>query len=246
LLCAQQACPALIQSDCAKFGEDLSRSVPSISFSARDPKGTDLPDTQVFVDGNLVSSRLDDGRAHDVDPGKHAVRFVHGSKETTVSVVVAVGEHGRNVSAIIGDPGSAGGPTQDTGTAPPATAPKAPSRPVLPLVVAGIGGVALITGGILGIVGLGNVPSQCSTSSHDCAAPPGDKVFSDAKSAIGLANTGLAIGIIGLVVGVGGLVWYFTSSPTTGATASGGVTASSSTGHLPLRAGADGSVSLTF
>jgi hypothetical protein len=246
LLCAQQACPALIQSDCAKFGEDISRAVPSISFSVRDPKGNDLPETTVFIDGNLVASRLEDGRAHDVDPGKHLIRFVHGGKETSVTVVVAVGEHGRNVSAVIGEPGGAAGPGQDTEPTPAASEPKRPSRPIFPLVIAGVGGAALITGGILGLVGLGNVPSQCSTSSHDCAAPPGDKVFSDAKSAIGLANAGLAIGIVGLVVGVGGLVWYFTSSPRTGASASGGVTASSGAGRLPLRAGADGNVSLTF
>ena len=244
LLCAQQSCPALIQSDCAKFGEDLSRSVPSVSFSARDPKGNDLPDTQVFVDGNLIASRLDDGKAHDVDPGKHSIRFVRGSKEATVSVVVAVGERGRNINAVIGDAGSAGSVSQDTGPHPVESAPKAPSRPILPLVVAGIGGAALVTGGVLALVGLGNVPSQCTTSPRECAAPPGDKVFSDAKSAINLANTGLAVGIIGLVVGVGGLVWYFTSSPTGSSNTPASVTANA--GPLPLRAGADGSVSLTF
>ncbi len=218
LICAQQSCPALIQSDCAKFGEDLSRIVPSVSFSARDAKGNDLPDTQVFVDGQLVAQRLDDGKAHDVDPGKHTVRFLRNGKDAIVSVVIAVGEKGRNITATIDTgvaSGASGGVTAGAGN-PPGRDEGAGgmSRPVFPLVVAGIGGAALITGGVLALVGIGGVPDQCSRSSHECAAPPGDPVFSDAKSSINLANIGLGVGIAGAVLGVGGLVWYFTSSPT--------------------------------
>jgi hypothetical protein len=212
MLCAQATCPALVQSDCAKFGEELSRAVPSVSFSARDPKGGDLPDTQVFIDGTLVASRLDDGKAHDVDPGKHSVRFVRNGREATVSVVIAVGERGRNISVTLGEPG--GGASASETVHPVEAPPRRPSRPIFPLFVAGIGGAALVTGAVLGFVGLGRVPEQCSTSPRECAAPPGDKVFTDAKSAINLANTGLGIGIVGLVVGIGGLVWYFMTPPT--------------------------------
>jgi hypothetical protein len=222
LLCAQQSCPALIQSDCAKFGEELGRSVPSVSFSARDAKGNDIPDAQVFVDGNLIASRLDDGKAHDVDPGKHTVRFVRGGKETSVSVVFAVGEKGRNISVVLGADGAAANAPapSDTRKPEPESGPKTPSRPTLPLVVAGIGGAALVAGAVVGLVGLGQVPDRCSTSPNECTAPPGDKVFDDASSAVGLANVGLGVGLAGLVVGIGGLIWYFSSSPADPATTS--------------------------
>lgn len=223
LLCAQQSCPALVQSDCAKFGEELSRSVPSISFSARDGKGSDVQDVQVFVDGQLVSSRLDDGKAHDVDPGKHTVRFVRGGKEVVVSVVVAVGEKGRNVSATFSDgaPAQAAGGTADSPKRDADTsASHTPSRPVFPLVVAGIGGAALATGVVLTFVGLGGVPDQCDRSSNQCAAAPGDPVFSDAESAVNTANIGIGVGIAGLVVGLGGLIWYLSSSPSEPSTTS--------------------------
>jgi hypothetical protein len=234
MMCAQQACPALVQADCAKFGEDLGRSIPSVSFSARDGRGNDLPDAQVFIDGNLVASRLDDGRAHDVDPGKHSVRFVRGNKETTVSVVFSVGERGRNISVTLGD----GAPPPGAVDSHIETSPPHASRSALPLVVAAVGGAALVGGTVLGIVGLEKVPSQCSTSGHECAAPPGDKVFSDAKSAVNLANVGLAVGIVGLVVGVGGLIWYFSSSPSN---------ATSTAARLfPRASGPDGTVSFTF
>ena len=212
LLCAQSSCPALLQSDCAKFGDELSRTVPSVSFVARDSKGADLLDTQVYVDGVLAQARLDEGKSHDLDPGKHTIRFVHAGKDVTQSVVISSGEKGRNIIAVFGDNGAAptvGGPAAGANT----TEPAKPSRSAVPLVVAGLGGAAMIVGTVLLVSGLGAVPSNCSRSSHECAAPPGDPSFDDAKSAVGRANLGLGIGIGGAVVAVTGLIWYFASSP---------------------------------
>jgi hypothetical protein len=204
--------------------------VPSVSFSARDSKGNDLPDTQVFVDGQLVASRLDDGKAHDLDPGKHTVRFVRNGKESTVNVVIAVGDKGRNITTVLGGDGSSSSSSSSSSASTPSDGDKGssgPSRPVFPLVVAGLGGAALATGVVLTFVGLGNVPNQCTTSPRECAAAPKDPVFDEAKSAINLANLGIGIGIAGLVIGVGGLIWYFSNSPT-GGTASASFSSSSS------------------
>ena len=219
LVCAQQTCPALVQSDCAKFGEELGRTVPSVSFSARDAKGSDLPDTQVFVDDKLVASRLDEGKAFDLDPGKHTVKFVRdGAEPVVVMAVVAVGEKGRNISATFGDKGGAGGqasssPTTAPSAAPSSTAEQKRGRSVVPLVVTGVGVAAGVTGLVLGLVGLGGVPDACDKGTNKCKAAPGDPVFDDAKSSMGLANVGLIVGISGAVVGVGGLVWYLLSGP---------------------------------
>src|ERR1700688_4967853 len=56
LSCAQPACPSLVQGDCARFADDLSRVQPSVSFVARDSAGADLPDTTVYVDDMLVAT----------------------------------------------------------------------------------------------------------------------------------------------------------------------------------------------
>lgn len=225
LVCAQASCPALVQSDCAKYGEELGRTVPSVSFSARDAKGADLFDTQVFVDDKLVASRLDEGKAYDIDPGKHTVKFVRaGVDPVVVTVVATVGEKGRNISATFGG-GSAQpspdahqtAPQQNASTSMSSTTTypttKKGSRPVYPLIIAGVGAAAGVTGLILGVVGLGKVPDNCDKSTNKCAAPPGDKSFDDAKSGMGLANVGLGLGIGGAVVAIGGLVWYLVSSP---------------------------------
>jgi hypothetical protein len=81
-------------------------------------------------------------------------------------------------------------------------------------VVAGAGLVAAGIGTALIFVGSGKVPSNCSLSSKECAAPPGDKAFDEAHSGVSTMNTGIALGIVGAVVLAGGLVWYFTQSPT--------------------------------
>jgi hypothetical protein len=209
LLCAQSACPALIQSDCAKFGDELGRTVPSVSFVARDGRGADLMDTQVYVDGVLTQSRLEEGKSHDLDPGKHTIRFVHAGKDVTQSVVISAGEKSRAIVAVFGEAPGTTPPPRTAGPEEPAHA----SRPVAPLLVAGVGGVALIVGGVLLATGLGAVPSNCSRDTHECAAAPGDPSFDDAKSAVGRANLGLGIGIAGAAVTIGGLVWYFASSP---------------------------------
>jgi hypothetical protein len=212
LLCAQSSCPALIQSDCAKFGDELGRTVPSVSFVARDSKGTDLLDTQVYVDGVLAQSRLDEGKSHDLDPGKHTIRFVHAGKDITQSVVVSSGEKGRTIVAVFGDNGAAPNSPGPSGSA-ITVEPSKPSRSAVPLLVAGLGGAAMVVGTVLLVSGLGAVPANCSRSSHECAAPPGDPAFDDAKSAVGRANLGLGIGVGGAVVAVTGLIWYFAGSP---------------------------------
>ncbi|MDB4940468.1 MAG: hypothetical protein JWP97_2 [Labilithrix sp.] len=213
LLCAQSSCPALVQSDCAKFGDELARTVPSVSFVARDGRGNDLLDTQVFVDGVLTMSRLDEGKSHDLDPGKHTVRFVHAGRDVTQVVVISAGERGRFLTAVFDDP-SAPASSVAPGlvrNGPDAAAP--PSRSAVPLVIAGIGGAALVVGAVLLVTGLSSVPDNCSRSTNECAASPGDPSFDDAKSAVNRANLGLGIGIGGAAVAVGGLVWYLASSP---------------------------------
>ncbi len=206
LSCAQSGCPNLIQGDCARFGEELSRLVPSVSFAARDARGGDLPGTTVYVDDTLVATRLDDGKSYDVDPGKHLVRFVHEDRETSLKLVLNQGERGRSVVATFADVNPAPLVSRE------APAASVPGRPVLPLFVAGVGAAAVVTGGVILALGLHEVPSSCSVSSKDCAAAPGDPAFASASHGVSLANVGVGVGIGGAAAMVGGLVWYFTQS----------------------------------
>jgi hypothetical protein len=212
LTCAQSSCPTLVQQDCARFSEELAQLVPTVTFSARDGNAADLPVTTVYVDDTLFATRLDDGRTYELDPGKHTIRYVHDGKEAQLKVVLNQGERGRLLVATFVDktPARPRGETVDAAE-PPSNEPR---RSALPLVVAGVGAAAAVTGGVLFALGNGSVPDQCSTSSRECAAPPNDPSLGKAESGVKLANAGLAIGITGAAALIGGIVWYFVQ-PTT-------------------------------
>jgi hypothetical protein len=202
--CAQSQCPGIVQADCAKLGEEIERMLPTVSFGARDARGGDLPMTTVSIDGLQVATRLDDGKLYELDPGSHVIRFAHDGKEITQTVVMTPGEKGRFLAATFkGD----GDPHPTTGAA-PASVKEEPSRSVLPLFFSGVGASVIVLGGILVGVGLDQIPAQCSFSTRDCAAPPGDPAFAKAQSSVGLANAGIGIGIGGALMLAGGIVWY--------------------------------------
>lgn len=203
--CAQSSCPPLVQADCARFGDELGHLIPTVTFGARDATAADLPSTTVYVDDVMVTSRLDDGRAYELDPGKHVVRYVHDGKETSLRVVLGQGEKGRLLLATFSASGAIS-PTDGPSLA-------APRRSALPLVVAGLGAAAAATGGVLVGVGMAKVPGNCSVSTKECAGPPGDPSLERATSGVSMANLGLTVGISGALALASGLAWYFLQPP---------------------------------
>jgi hypothetical protein len=218
--CAQSTCPALLQGDCARFADEIARLQPSVTFVARDGAQNDLPETSVFVDGAPVATRLGDGKAHDIDPGKHEVRFVHAGRETTLTVVVNQGEKGRSLVGLFpavtasgaAAPAPAAIPT--TTTMPSASAAPEMKRSAGPLVLVGVGAAAAIAGGVLLGVGLGKIPASCTLTTNECVAPPNDPVFAQASSGVSMANIGIIVGGAGVVTMAGSLIWYFAQTPT--------------------------------
>lgn len=235
ITCAQSTCPALVQSDCARFADEIARLQPTVTFAARDSAQNDLPETSVFIDGTQVATRLGDGKAHDLDPGRHDVRFVHAGKEVTLNVVVNQGEKGRGLVGIFpASPTAAPAPPTTVGVMTPTTTLPTPlpaSKPEMkrgggPLVIVGLGAAAMIAGGVLVGVGLGKVPASCSLSTNQCAAPPNDPAFATAKSGVSMANAGGVVGGIGGAALIGSLIWYFAQTPHAVAPATGSLTRS--------------------
>ncbi|HVJ92244.1 MAG TPA: hypothetical protein VM580_20730 [Labilithrix sp.] len=203
MACAQAMCPSIVQAECSRQSEELTRAIPNVTFVARDSNGTDLPATSVFVDDVLVATRLDDGKAYDVDPGKHTIRYVNDGRETTLRVVLNQGEKGRVLVATF-----TAAHASRAVTAPALEPVSSPKRSAAPLVLSGVGGAAVATGAVMLGIGLAGVPSNCTFSTRECAAPANDPAFAEAKDAASLANTGMVIGIAGAAAVVGGLVWY--------------------------------------
>jgi hypothetical protein len=215
LKCAQSACPALVQADCARFGEELQRMIPTVTFAARDGAGQDVVDTTVFVDNVQITASLS-GQSYEVDPGPRVIRFVHAGKTVEQKVVISQGEKGRVIAVTFDEPAAAAPPQSAPpvvpigGTPPrdPGTPPDQP-RSSVPLVFMGIGGAALAAGVVVLIVGGGKIPESCDYFDKECAAPPGDPVFDEAKSGAGLINVGTGLAVAGGAVFLGSLIWYF-------------------------------------
>jgi hypothetical protein len=208
LLCAQSSCPVLVQGDCARFTDELTRQQSSLTFVARDAQGNDLVDTSVYIDGVLVATRLDDGKPHEIDPGSHTIRFSHGDKDQLVTIVVGTGEKSRVVVATF--PTVAVAPSAGPDAAVQSRLPDPPPspRPRGPLVLVAGGAAGALTGVGLVVLGLRKVPSSCSISPNHCAAPPGDRVFDEARSGMQLVDAGIVTGAIGVAALTGGLIWY--------------------------------------
>jgi hypothetical protein len=109
-------------------------------------------------------------------------------------------------------PAPAPAPTPATDAAPPASVEG--KRPILPLVVAGVGGVMTIVGGGLFLKSASDVSEY---ESH-CADPetrsgcPDDEV-DDANAARSRQVLGGVVAGVGVPVLAGGLIWYFLSPP---------------------------------
>src|SRR5262249_44494284 len=141
LSCAQSACPSLIQADCSRIAEDLERMQPTLSFAARDSAERDLPDTTVYVDGALVTSKLADGKTYEVDPGPHKCLFIHADREIVSNVVVSQGEKARPIVVTFANLAEPSKRALHQEVA-------AGSRPVAPIVVATFGGAAIVAGAV--------------------------------------------------------------------------------------------------
>lgn len=219
LTCAQSSCPALVQGDCARFADDLTRMQPTLTFAARDGNGADLPDTTVYVDDVLTATRLDDGKAYDVDPGRHVIKLVHGGKDQSVTIVVGAGEKSRAVAVRFGEASPVAKPIT-VAAIPAATqvthrVTSTTTHPTGAKVAIIVGGVLTVGGGALGLVGLSRVPANCTVATHQCAAPPDDPSFATASSAIRLSNIGFVTAGLGVVAIAGGFVWYLQGTKTT-------------------------------
>jgi hypothetical protein len=118
-------------------------------------------------------------------------------------------------------------PSASASAAPSATA-SATSEPppaggerghtLTPWIVAGAGGVALLTGGALFLVGSGDVSSAESACGSGHTACPDKSSADKGNSGRSLETVGVIVGGVGLAGVVGGLVWHFLEP--TGAAAS--------------------------
>lgn len=161
--CADARCPGEVASLCDRLLTEVDAALPTIILGARDAQGRDLVSVRVVADGSPFTESLD-GKAHPIDPGPHALRFLAADgTAATLDVVVRQGEKNRVLSVVVG-----ARPTQT----PVEGEPRARRHtPVLGWVLGGVGLAALATFGVLAAHGQSQYdacnPHKCSASTVD-------------------------------------------------------------------------------
>jgi hypothetical protein len=101
-VCAAAACPAVVQSDCANWLEEVERALATVVVTAKNAAGSDLFDVKVAIDGQSFLSRLD-GMAAPMNAGAHAFHFELASGESRdLQVMIKEGAKNQAVAIILG------------------------------------------------------------------------------------------------------------------------------------------------
>ncbi|AUX26328.1 uncharacterized protein SOCEGT47_068890 [Sorangium cellulosum] len=199
IACGDAACPALVRSDCAGWLSELEARMPTLILSAQDARGHDVADVQVTLDGAPLAARLD-GRAVEVDPGEHVLRFERaGSAPVALRLVVREGEKLRRVSARLTSPAApgagAGAPGRGAGASrEDAGAPSSAGVPILPIALGGVavaGGVAYAAFGLSARADADHLRATCAPR---CTEADVDAV----RTKVVAANIAFGVGVAAL------------------------------------------------
>jgi len=186
--CSSASCPAIVVGDCSQWLREVEQRIPSLVVGATRPDGRDAVAVRTFVDGRLVSERLD-GRPIELDPGEHTLRFeLAGAAPVEERVVLQDGHRGRRLAIRFG-----GGPRGAVS----AGTPLEPDRPTPPLfwVLGGVGVVGLAGFGAFGIVGL-DQRSSLDACRPDCTD---DQIDDGGRRSFLIADISLGVGAAALV-----------------------------------------------
>jgi hypothetical protein len=211
--CSQPTCPAFIAKECTGLYTEAQTSLPSVALGANDEQGQPLTDVAVYLDGELLTKRLD-GRAVNVDPGLHEFRFEYEKKPPVlIKSLVAEGEKNKSVNATFQDP-NPGKKEQLKATAvttTPIQSPeaKAASLPVVPFVVGGVGIVALAGGIILRLVADNDYDQLNGTCRPNCS----DSQVSSVDRKYTISTISMAAGGVAIAGAAAGLLYFAVSGP---------------------------------
>ena len=190
IVCAQDACPTVVRSHCARWLGEIDNRIPSVIVRVQDPRDTDVLDARLAIDGK---PRPLDGRAVPLDPGQHLVAIDRGAQHQEERVILVEGEASRLVMLRLG-----------SGAAVVAL-PEAPSSrraTHVPLGAWILGATGIATLGVATYFGLAanqqlqDLKSSCSPHCTDAQTRPGraDSVVFD--TLLGVGGAGLAVAVV--------------------------------------------------
>jgi hypothetical protein len=165
--CARATCPALVQKDCTPWMAEVEAEQPSVVLAVRDPAGRDVTEVRVLLDGEPWTSTLD-GRPLDVDPGEHLLHLeLAGGEATDAHVVVRTGEKSRVLHLDFPRAGAPVAPVKAPGSEP--RPPASLSISAAPIIVGGVGVLALGAWAYFGLSGKARESELARTCAPSCA-----------------------------------------------------------------------------
>ncbi len=201
LVCARDACPGPIRSDCGKWLGEVDRDAPTVVFGVRDSKGTDVFDVKVSMDGAMIQEKLD-GKPVLVDSGEHTFNFE--SKDGSVKeerVLLRAAEKARLITATFAaSPVAANANARVTPDADKGE-PKSNGWIVPVAIAGGVGVVSLAVFAGLGLSGQNKV-DELQKCKPNCAQSDVDS----ARSKLIVADVFLGVGIV--AIGVGAYLFF--------------------------------------
>lgn len=189
VLCAGESCPGLVEKDCSKWLDQVSRAIPSVVISAKDEGGRELTDVTLGVEGHF-SHRAVDGSPIELDPG--AYHFVYerpGGIRVERNVVLQQGVRNRLVEVTF--PGGK-------------SVHEKPPPPPIAYVLAGVGVVGLGSFTYFGLKGR----SEYLELKHSCAPSCKPNAGDSARSHFLIANVSLGVAAVSLAASTYFFLWW--------------------------------------
>ncbi|HUJ57598.1 MAG TPA: hypothetical protein VLX92_03885 [Kofleriaceae bacterium] len=141
-----------------------------------------------------------------VNAGRHKFTVHAAGRDPVTRVIDVAGLEKLTVALAL--------PTGDTGAVHPPAVKTITHHPHGSGLLAIAGGGVFLVGVALSVVGVAQIPSNCSLSDSQCIAAPTDPSLGSASRATRLFDIGLATSAVGLAAGVGGLIWYYSGAKT--------------------------------
>jgi hypothetical protein len=188
--CANERCPGVIRKECAGWLGEVDQALPSVVIVAKDPRGGELRNVTVKVDGETLATKLD-GTALTLDPGIRKFHFeTSGAPALDQELTIRAGEHDREIAITLG----AAAPTPTPGTTSASTNDHATGgAPIAAYVLGGIGVVGVAGFAFFGLDSMSK-KSKLDPCKPNCAQSDVDAVKKDYL----FANISLGVGVVGL------------------------------------------------
>jgi hypothetical protein len=191
-LCARKECPSAVAAECSRWIAEADAALATVKLEALDEQGKPTTRVKVSIDGTSWSDEIPSAPIS-LDPGSHEIRFERSGAPAVVRTVsLTMGERDHVVAASFKP--EAPGPQVATEAAGPPEASQRGSL-VAPLVVGGIGVVALGVAGTFWLMGNSDLDDARSRCQGGCADSDAD----GAKQKHLVGDIALGVGVVALV-----------------------------------------------